>query len=445
MKMKNSENSQMTAGSVRARINRLSAVLLKELSQQHKEDNFVFSPLSAYVLLSMTADATAGRAKKELTDLLCGKGDFTQTLSILVALQKKLSEKNTFSSANAVIVREDLEHSIVPGYEERLEALFDGRLFATDHVAEHVNNWVRKRTGGLIPSIADDSMEDVLLCMVNACSFLADWNTQYEWCQIENRDFHNVDQSVSRVKMLHSYEDIYIENSSFFGFAKPYKNKSHSYVVLLPKDEKRALQTFGEELDFAALIKGKDNTCADVLMPEFSCSTDTDLTNMLKGQGIRTVFTPEADFSPISSEWLKVDAIKQKANIQVDRRGTKAYVVSDERFICGAAPLEFPEEKTILVNRPFLFAVVHNETGIPVFLGAVNHLDTPEGDSDMMTNQEKEAACLPIYERICAIILDEDWVLKDCYDRSLLQRLHAAYRKLNIDELKKIETEVCRD
>ena len=164
----------------------------------------MFSPMSVYMLLSMTADATAGRAKQELTNLLCSNGDFTQTLHNLAALQKKLSEKNTFSSANAVIVREGLDHSIVPEYEERLESLFGGRLFVTDHMAEYVNNWVRKRTGGLIPSVIDDSMEDVLLCMVNACSFLKDWDRENEWYQIENEDFHNADRTISRVKMLHS-------------------------------------------------------------------------------------------------------------------------------------------------------------------------------------------------------------------------------------------------
>ena len=175
--------------------------------------------------------------------------------------------------------------------------------------------------------------------------------------------------------MLHSYELTYVENEMFTGFAKPYEGEDFSYLVLLPKSKKLLIEEPNFELDFSKLIQGVDNTFANVLMPEFHCSTDADLTDLMKKLGIRTVFTPQADFSSLSSEWLKVGSIKHRAHIEVDRKGTKAAAVEYDDFICGSMPVVFPEEKYVVVDRPFLFAVVHNATGTPVFFGAVRHLD----------------------------------------------------------------------
>lgn len=440
--LKDSKDKRMTE-CVRTQVDRLAAVVLKNMIQQNPGKNIIFSPLSVYILLSMAADATAGQTKEEICRLLC-EGEYSdEIIKQLPALLKSLTAGDSYSLANAVVVREDIHHSIVPGYEKHLEEVFDGKLFMTDNMVDHVNAWVRKNTRGMIPSMMDESMKDVLLCMLSACAFLADWKNQYEERDIQNEDFHNLDKTLSRVKMLLSYEPVYIEDESFTGFAKPYKNEEYSYVVLLPKDEDRPLEGCIGKLDFSRLITGVENTYANVLMPEFKCSTDVDMSDMMKKLGVHTVFTPQADFSPISSEWLKADAIRHKAYIEVDRKGTKAAAVTSMFGMVGAAPVEFPEEKDVFVTRPFFYAVVHHATGIPVFLGAVTHLDPLEGEN-LLTNKEKEEICGPIFNKIIRCIFDEEGSLKEGFDRSLWKTVNIAKERLDIDELKRIETQVCK-
>ena len=443
--MKNdSDRKQKTNAEVRKQINQLAGAMLQELIRENNGDNVIFSPLSVYTMLSILADTTAGKTLKEITGVLCEEKEFNQNVRGLSDILQEVAEGGMYSSANAVIVREDVQQNLTPQYENRLRELFDGRLFTTDNIAVHLDTWGRQSTKSMIPSIYDDSMKEMMLCMINACSFVAGWQNQYEEGDIQNEDFHNADQTVSRVKMLHSYETTYVENETFTGFVKPYEDQDFCYLVLLPKHRKLSIENLKGELNFAELICGVDNTFANVLMPEFNCTTDTDLTSIMKKLGICTVFTPQADFSPLSSEWLRVDSIKHKAKIEVDRKGTKAAAVTCSDFVCGAMPTVFPEEKLVLVNRPFIYAVVHNETGVPVFLGAVNHLDTPEGETDLMTNQEKLDVCQPIYERICGRVLDEDGILRGGYDRSLWHRIIEKYRKLDLDGLNKIAAQVCR-
>ncbi len=444
MKKNDSSNGQATLQNVKKQINHLAGFMFQQLSDKASEDNFVFSPLSAYILLSMAADAASGKTKKEITDLLSSGTEFNQTLEYLKYFQNQLTDSDVCSLANAVIVRDDIYHTIVPEYEKHLSELFNGKLFSTDDLAIHADAWVRQITKGKIPSMIDDSMREVLLCMINSSTFTAEWEEQYEDKAIQNENFVNQDRTVSRVKMLRSYEPIYIENEMFTGFVKPYKGNEFSYVILLPKKKRRPIGNYDIELDFSELLTGVDNTFARVLMPEFECSTDIDMTNTLEKIGIRTIFTPQADFSPMLSEWVKVSSLKHKAHIEVDRNGTKAAAYTFADFVCGAAPQRFPEEKEVFVNRPFLYAVVHNATGIPVFVGAVKHLDNQIRTGELDVFEEKERICGSIYQKICDMILDEDGVIKENIERKWYVRANVANAHLDIHELEKIEAEVSK-
>lgn len=88
--------------------------------------------------------------------------------------------------------------------------------------------------------------------------------------------------------------------------------------------------------------------------------------------GIRTTFTPEADFSPLSSAQLMVDAIIHKAHIEVDSQGTKAAAITEEVMV-GCCP-NF-DAKEVYLDRPFVYANMHVETRLPVFVGVLNHVD----------------------------------------------------------------------
>lgn len=64
----------------------------------------------------------------------------------------------------------------------------------------------------------------------------------------------------------------------------------------------------------------------------------------------------------------------------MDRKGTKAAVVSmfGGGFGCGA-PI-FIQYKEVFLVRPFVYAIIHNETGIPVFTGILNYMDFLDED-----------------------------------------------------------------
>ena len=226
----------------------------------------------------------------------------------------------------------------------------------------------------MITDISSDSLSEALLCVLNAVAFEQEWEEEYEEDYTYEDEFRNLDGSVSEVTYLDSCEGVYIEDILYTGFAKPYKGGEYSYVALLPKRKSAfALKRVIESLDFGTLKDKISYRDVFVTMPEFEGDFNSDLSGFIKGLGAQTIFTPEADFSPMSDVALKLDSIIHKAHIEVGRQGTKAAAVTMEVVCAGAAP-DMDEIRYVTLDRSFVYAIVHNETGLPVFVGVVKKL-----------------------------------------------------------------------
>ena len=172
--------------------------------------------------------------------------------------------------------------------------------------------------------------------------------------------------------MLDISEREYVESNAFTGFVKPYKDKAFSFMALLPKDKSSTgMKLALHSLSFTDVFSSRTNEGVVVTLPEFKYSFGKDLTSLFRELGIEELFTDHADFTPLSSSWLKLESILHKARIEVDRSGTKAAAVTAGFACAGAAP---KMHKVVELNRPFVYAIMHDETGLPVFTGIVNML-----------------------------------------------------------------------
>ena len=88
---------------------------------------------------------------------------------------------------------------------------------------------------------------------------------------------------------------------------------------------------------------------------------------------MRAAFSGEADFSQMFGQLpVYVSSVLQKTHIEVDRKGTKAAAVTDIAMALGYAPAETLPTKYIYLNRPFLYAIADEESGLPYFIGVQN-------------------------------------------------------------------------
>ena len=359
--------------------NELARRLLKHCCSEAEGENVVISPLSILLLLSIAADSTAGKTREEVLSFL---GDH-EAGQILSKLQKDLSCDHSLAVANAVCVRNDLAPAIQMSYKDQILANYKAELFSSSDLAKDVNAWVERETNGLISVAAPDNIDDVLMCLMNAVAFDAAWSDPYEDEDVRDRYFTNADGTKSRVWMLYGSEWRYIEDDTFTGFRKSYQNSELTFMALLPKKKgKEGMKAAVEQINLGKLCQSSSHIDVHTSMPEFKFEFSKELSDLCKAFGINEAFADAADFSPASTYPLKLDSILHKAFIDINQAGTRAAAVTMAYAVAGCCP---PSDfKKVHIDRPFVFAIVDREAGIPVFAGVVNHLEDAKQDPDRM-------------------------------------------------------------
>ena len=328
-----------------------------------KDKNVFFSPFSMAMLLAMLADATKGETHKEILNVV-GEGFGKNLANIFAKIPKP------FISANAVFVKKSLEQSINPEFKEKL-AKYEGELFTTENYIKDVNSWVYEKTENTIFKIFDESYKPLSdAIFINAICFYGDWEI---FCNDEKEcEFRNSDTSLSIVNMMKYLENYYIEDDLFTGFVKPYAGEEFSFMALLPKKSGRDFfDDVLEHLDFVELFNKRKRAEVHVAMPEFECIWKGDLRKFCKNSGMDTLLSQKADFSPFLKDKIEISEILQKATIEVGTLGVKAAAVTYCKKKLASLPI-----KTVSLDRPFIYAIFHDDTGIPVFVGTVKRIET---------------------------------------------------------------------
>ena len=343
----------------------------------------VFSPYSVMALLLMLADATDGASREEILASVCKGAGFDEAKEFICLLEDMLEDDGSFCSANAVCVKKKYKDKIKPQYLHALQNIFNGQLFASGNIVKDVNDWVSKNTKGMIKQIVDEKNAEMASCFMNAVAFKAGWESQFDDDEIKENVFYNADGSRQKVRMLCGTEYDYIEDKYFTGFVKEYE-AGYSFMALLPKEKSQQfLYETLKQINFRKLFRAKTFENVEIRMPEFKFSYEAELSDFCRNRGIETVLSDNADFTPMTDEWLKVESIAHKAVIKVDRNGTEAAAVTYAVMVTGCPPDEFEKKrKMVRLNRPFVFAIMHKETELPVFVGIVNSIDRNGTDEE---------------------------------------------------------------
>lgn len=354
--------------------NSLTRIFLKKCFSDNSKQNVVLSPFSILVLLSMLAGSTDGNTRDEIMAMISDTGDYDNEKETIRVLSELIESGGKLHSANAVCVKEKIVDTINAEYIEELQKCYSGELFSSSNMVRDVNNWIAEKTNGMIKDVVDESAEEMLACIINAIAFESKWSEEYEEDQIRDEKFHNADRTNKTVPMLHSTEWKYIEQEMYTGFIKDYKGLNYSFMGLLPR--KKGISQIHRclrDINFTEVFANAGACDVDVTIPEFRYTSDYDISNHCIDMGIKQAFSEEADFSPLSSEWLKVEKILHSARIELDRCGTKAAAVTVTEVFAGCA-YAFWDRKEVKLDRPFIFAIMHNETKLPIFVGVVNQI-----------------------------------------------------------------------
>lgn len=341
--------------------------------------NHLVSPLSAMICLSMLANGAEGETLTQMESVLGMKIDelnralyaFTSGLYVGDDCKVSLADSIWYRSGGGFTVREEFLQTCADWYAaQQYAAPFD------ESTRKDINNWVKKYTDGMIDTMLDQPIPaDTAMYLINALVFDAKWAVEYEKKDVSPRTFTSLSGGTATVEMMHSEESVYLTVEGGQGFAKAYKGEQYSFVGLLP-DEGESVYDFAATLSGQAWLaawQGATRASVDVRIPEFIYDSAMALKPALQKMGLSDLFdSGAADLSGISDTALYCDGVYQKTYIEVSRHGTKAAAITwGDNKDCSAAPVE---PKRIYLDRPFVYAIVESQTGLPLFVGVVTEL-----------------------------------------------------------------------
>ncbi|MCQ2386227.1 MAG: serpin family protein [Clostridia bacterium] len=345
----------------------------------NRNGNTLFSPLSAALCLGMVANGAGGRTRTQMETAFSMDIDLLNRNLYALSSSFDREEENVIHTANSIWFRDDGSFHIKEEFLQTSADWYGAQVYAApfnQSTVRDINAWCKKQTDGMIDKMIDDLDASSLMYLIDALTFDAAWEEEYEKEGVKDGTFHCYDGSSGKVKMLSSTERSYLKGEGATGFVKNYKGERYGFVGLLP-DEGTDIYTFIDSLDgdkWTSLWDSREYLSVFVLMPEFSDSAEMKLNDVLQARGMTDMFSPEADFSGMGYSDggnIYCSGVFQKTYIKVDRHGTKAAAITWAEMKCGSSFAEMP---TVVLDRPFVYAIVDNATGLPIFIGAITEL-----------------------------------------------------------------------
>lgn len=346
-----------------------------------KSKNTLVSPVSVSLALAMTSGGSSGNSFSEFETIL-GRGvSMKDMYDFFKSFSDKIddSEKTEVNVANSIWIRDNKNMiSVKDSFINFADSYFDADVFLSPFnksTVKDINSWVRDETNGMIKKAIDEIDPLTVMYLINALSFEADWKSKYNDTN-EHFVFTNKDGDKEKTTGMISSEHIYIEDENTVGFIKNYKGDEYSFAVLLPNsdtDIDSYVSTLSGE-KVKNLLDNRQSVSVDTVLPKFSFEFDVLLNDPLQKMGLTSPFNPGlSDLSEIGSSSmgnLYISSVIHKTFIEVAEKGTKAAAVT---VVDVKAESAMPIEKTkrVVVDRPFVFMIIENETDIPLFMGSV--------------------------------------------------------------------------
>ncbi|MGZ9584680.1 serpin family protein [Paenibacillus marinisediminis] len=344
------------------------------------DKNSLISPASVYLALGMTANGAANHTLAEMEALLGGGSlkieDLNRYYSTLASGLREV-KSGTFHIANSIWYKDAPDFQVMPSFLETNATYYEAAAYLADfnstQTVKDINNWVNHNTDGLIDSIIDKIDTDTVMYLFNTVLFEQEWANVYNKNNVGKGPFKLDDKRSIDVEYMYSEERAYVQDDRAQGFIKPYKDNRFSFVAILP-NEGISLNEYAASLtgeSWLQLIGSKSDEMIIAGLPKFKYEYEVNLVDPLKELGLTDGFDGQlADFSRMalsSNGNVYIGDVLHKTYIQVDELGTKAGAVTKVAMEEAGAVVA----KSITLNRPFLYAIMDNETGLPLFMGTV--------------------------------------------------------------------------
>ena len=351
---------------------------VKLFEKTAKMQSTVISPISVSYLMAMLANGANGQTKADIMKALQLE---EKDLDEMNALYKMMIQRcgntdkgTTLNIANYFAMNKEVK--LEDAYTNKMKNIYNAGIESLDFTSQkttaHINNWCKKNTNGMIPSIIDKVDANASAYIMNAIFFNGTWADKFSKSQTKNENFRGYTRDITMVPMMHKSDKLlYWGNDMYTAVRIPYSNSSYTMTVMLPNEGvsiDEMLKTM-EDADLTAWRQDAEQCIVDLKLPRFTTEADVTLNNIISELGAANIFNSNADFTNIAKSNMFVSQMFQKAKIEVSEEGTKAAAVTAAIMTMSALPTEEPKHVTFHANRPFVYMITEANTNAIFFMG----------------------------------------------------------------------------
>ena len=345
--------------------------LLKTVNSIADDGNYLISPYSIEVALSMLKEGADGNTLKEIEDLI-GSRKINDISSDKVKV------------ANALFIKNKYKNNIKNEYINILKNNFNSEILYDNFTNPKViNDWVDEKTNGMIKRILNSISKDFVLGLANAIAIDVKWIDEFECIDTTKEEWQN-GEAITNVEMMHntySSDVKYFINENESGIVLPYEENNGrqlEFIGILPKDN---LSNYIDNLTMDKLVN-IDNSMKEITskqeltlaLPRFTYSYSLDgFEEVLMAMGINDAFNSKtANFSKmVDNIGVYLSEAIHKTHIELSETGTKAAAVTYFGMMEVTALTEEKEQINIKFNKPFMYIIRDTETKEMIFVGTV--------------------------------------------------------------------------
>lgn len=342
-------------------------------------DSKVVSPLSVSYLMGMLANGANGTTRNEIMKAVGLEGlsatDINDLCLIISNMATHSDPSTAIKIANYIAMNKNypLKDSYTHLVKDKYQAGVESLDFSNAKTAQHINDWCKKQTGGMIPSIIDNVNASDISYLMNAVYFKGTWTDKFDKKDTRLENFRGYTRDIKKVQMMHRNDDYqYTINDMFAAVEMPYGNRSFRMTVLLP-NEGKSIDEMMKSLtaqQLAELNYKMYKYVVDLKLPRFTTEVSESLNDVISKMGAPSMFNAgKADFSNMSDDGIFVSKMIQKAKIEVNEEGTKAAAVTAAIMTMSAMTPDEPRHAVFHADRPFVYVISEASTGAIFFIG----------------------------------------------------------------------------
>jgi serpin B len=357
--------------------------LLVKLMAASSEENIVISPFSLELALGMVYAGCSGTSADELSHVV-GFGPQTGSQEVIfpgLKLSSALPPTITLKIANSLWC--DRSTKLRPAFEAKVKDLFNPQIESVDletvDAMKAINDWVAKATENRITDLVQQPPRPPLV-LIDAVYFKGAWEHPFSAAQNFPAQFNREHSGPCQVTMMKcSLSAPYLETDDFQAIKLPYNGGGLEMLLILPA-KGAGLGAVLQRLSNGSWKRTIDEfseTPGTISLPRFKATFRDSLVAPLTQLGIKAIFEPSTDFTPMFEDARKffVSNIIQQAYLRVDENGSEAAAATEVQIDALAMRRPTKQPFNLVFDHPFLFAIMDERSGQLIFAGVLRDPD----------------------------------------------------------------------